>query len=205
MMKVSNPLPKILFTVALLAQAAGAAPKATYTLSGGCDTVFYATSTLKDFSGTVTNTISTGSAIVVDGEESWTFVAETATGEMTTNHKKRDKSMRKMFEVVTFPSISCKVDQASLADMKPSGKQSGTIPLDLTIREVEKRINGEVTNWQEEGQEISFDCAFDVSLKSFELKPHSLLGVLRVGDKVHVVVNVKLLRRLVAKEGGTHD
>jgi len=163
-------------------------------LTGVCHCTFYATSTLKNFKGTVTTENVQGSVVPAGGDEIWSVMVDTAVSEMTTNNKKRDKHMRTMFEAAKFPNIRCKVSKARLSEVKPGRGQSSTVPLDLTICEITRRINGKVTNWREADGVIQFDCAFDVSLKSFKLKPHSLLGILRVGDRVHVLVHVKLKR-----------
>ena len=66
--------------------------------------------------------------------------------------------------------------------------REGKAPLDLLlrIREVERKIRAVAGNLMESGDRVTFDIEFPVSLGEFDLKAPSVLGIIRVGDKVSV-------------------
>ena len=61
-----------------------------------------------------------------------------------------------------------------------------SIGLLLRIRDVERKVRATAGNLKESGERITFDLEFPVSLGEFDLKPPSVLGIIRVGDKVSV-------------------
>ena len=66
--------------------------------------------------------------------------------------------------------------------------REGKSPLDLVlrIRDVERKVRATAGNLKESGERVTFDLEFPVSLGEFDLKPPSVLGIIRVGDKVSV-------------------
>jgi polyisoprenoid-binding protein YceI len=66
----------------------------------------------------------------------------------------------------------------------PGGKAA--LEVTLAIRGVERKIQATVLNWKEDGDRVSFDVEFPVSLKEFDLKAPSVLGFIRVKDRVVV-------------------
>ncbi|HEY5190912.1 MAG TPA: hypothetical protein VII77_02920, partial [Candidatus Deferrimicrobium sp.] len=61
-----------------------------------------------------------------------------------------------------------------------------SIDLLLRIRDVERKVRATASNLKESGERVSFDLEFPVSLREFDLKAPSVLGIIRVGDKVSV-------------------
>jgi hypothetical protein len=51
---------------------------------------------------------------------------------------------------------------------------------------VERNVQATASNLKEEGSRLSFDLEFPVSLSEFDLKAPSVLGFIRVADKVLV-------------------
>lgn len=100
---------------------------------------------------------------------------------MTTENKKRDKNMFKMFEQTRFGTIS-----GSLTDAEIPTSGTGTATLRLKIRAIEQDIEVTFTNWKQEGDLATINMEFPVSLKAFNLKGPSVMGLIRVGDMVNI-------------------
>jgi polyisoprenoid-binding protein YceI len=173
----------------------GAAPAdapASARFDGACDVTFLATSTLHDFSGsarcqpfTVLMTRdATGTGVISSVE-----VAVPVAG-MDTRNRSRDGQMREMFRSGQFPRIHAAAQEVDVDRLRVAmGKgPDGKAPLDLLlrIREVERKIRATASNLKESGERVTFDLEFPVSLKEFDLKAPSVLGIVRVGDKVAV-------------------
>jgi len=174
------------------------------TWQGKAQVRFLGTSTLHGFSGTLPCESfkchfladpNTGKA-VVRGE------VDALVQKMDTKNKKRDKNMRKMFDAKNFPRIHVAVRNASVDASRPTLKQPdptkpveeipGYLPLTLTIRDKQKRLMGRVRQLKVDPKKTTFTVDFDVSLKAFGLKRPNVLGLIRVGDRVRMQVDVTL-------------
>ena len=51
---------------------------------------------------------------------------------------------------------------------------------------MERKVRATASNLKESGERVGFDLEFPVSLREFDLKAPSVLGIIRVGDKVSV-------------------
>ncbi len=51
---------------------------------------------------------------------------------------------------------------------------------------MERKVRATASNLKESGERVTFDLEFPVSLGEFDLKAPSVLGIIRVGDKVSV-------------------
>ena len=159
---------------------------------GTCDVRFQGTSTLHDFPGRGVCRPFTapmvhdaaGRAILPSVE------VEVPVDGMDTGNKSRDGQMRGMFQADRFPRIRASVRDVDLDRLREEmGKDpEGRAPLDilLRIRDVERRVSATASNLKETGERVAFALEFPVSLKEFGLKPPSVLGIIRVGDKVSV-------------------
>jgi polyisoprenoid-binding protein YceI len=149
---------------------------------------FAGTSTLHGFSGTVA-TQPFSAIFREDGKTSQVHISATATInvlDMNTQHKKRDKNMFKMLDAENFTLITGVLTDA------PLPKEGGSeVPLRLTIRNVEQTVTATLSDLQRDGNSASCLMTFSVSLKAFDLKPPSVLGVIRVGDTVTVECTVQ--------------
>lgn len=159
---------------------------------GGCDVAFLVTSTLHDFPGSarclpfeaVLARDAAGRQVIRSVE------VEVPVAAMDTRNKSRDGQMREMFRTDRFPRIrgtAHDVDVERLREEMGKGRE-GKAPLDLLlrIREVERKIRAMAGNLIESGDRVTFDIEFPVSLGEFDLKAPSVLGIIRVGDKVSV-------------------
>jgi hypothetical protein len=176
-------------TVILLLLAATAAAGE---IRGTCDVRFLGTSTLHDFSGTVRSKPFTAPLSVdVAGKSILPSVeVEFPVAEMRTGNDSRDQKMREMFQSDRHPlirAVARDVDADKVRDRlrkDPGGKT----PLEVTlvIRGVERKVQATAGNWKEEGDRVSFEVEFPASLREFDLKAPSVLGLIRVGDRVVV-------------------
>jgi len=109
---------------------------------------------------------------------------------MDTRNRSRDGQMREMFRSDRFPlirGVARDVDVERLrGDIGRGRGGNASIALLLRIRDVERKVLGTASNLRESGERVTFDLEFPVSLREFGLKAPSVLGVLRVGDKVSV-------------------
>lgn len=178
-----NKTPCMLIALALLAPGLRAdTAKSTATI------VFKGTSTLHDFEGSVTSQpfLVTFKQDSETGQVVVSAAAAVSVANMTTAHKKRDKNMLKMLDQKNFALIS-----GTLADAPIPAEGTGKAVLKLKIRGVEKNVEATLSHWKRADDQVSCEMALDVSLKAFGLKPPSVLGLIRVGDTVHVECNLQ--------------
>jgi polyisoprenoid-binding protein YceI len=136
---------------------------------------FAATSTLHDFGGE----LSAQPFTLMISNGNWSAEADVLVGEMKTANEKRDLKMYQMFNTNRHPRLR------GIVGWTPIPPAAGTnITVNLTIREGKVDLPVRVTDWQETAEEIRFHAAWEVSLRQFGLKPPSVLGVIRVGDRV---------------------
>jgi len=178
--------------------AARADPPDSARFDGACDIAFLATSTLHDVSGsarcqpfTVLVARDAAGKEVISSVE----VAVPVAG-MDTGNRSRDRQMREMFRSGQFPRIHAAAQDVDVGRLRVEmGKApGGKAPLDMLIkiREVERKIRATASNLKESGERVTFDLVFPVSLGEFGLKAPSVLGIVRVGDKVSVKSTVTL-------------
>jgi len=162
------------------------------TIRGACDVAFLITSTLHDVPGsarclpfeTVLARDPAGRQVIS------TVEVDVPVAGMDTRNTTRDGKMREMFLSERFPRIHAAARDVDVERLRVElGKgREGKAPLDLLlrIRDVERKIRATASNLKETGDRIAFDLEFHVSLGEFDLKAPSVLGIIRVGDKVSV-------------------
>lgn len=142
---------------------------------------FDATSTLHDFGGEVP----AQPFLLTVTANHWSAESDVLSGLMDTANPKRDVKMHEMFDTNDFPHIHGKV---TLATIPVSGSTNAT--LSLKIRDQQHELPVIVSAWSETESNLTFHAEWDVSLKQFKLKPPSVLGVIRVGDAVHLSADI---------------
>jgi len=174
------------------AWAGPADPPVSGTIRGGCDVAFLVTSTLHDVPGSarclpfaaVLARDAAGRQVIPSVE------VEVPVAGMDTRNKSRDVQMREMFRSERFPRIHAAahdVDVERLRVETGKGREGiASIDLLLRIRDVERKVRATASNLKESGERVTFDLEFPVSLGEFDLKAPSVLGIIRVGDKVPV-------------------
>ncbi|MDF3128594.1 YceI family protein [Kiritimatiellaeota bacterium B1221] len=105
---------------------------------------------------------------------------------LSTDHKKRDRNMLKMFEPDDHPEI-----RGTIKNWHLSGKEATDQILILNIhgQSLEVPVRMEAYEITPEGKVLN--GSFTLSLKACDLKRPSVMGVIRVGDEVKL--HVKLL------------
>jgi len=174
------------------------AEPAPATIRGACDVAFLLTSTLHDVHGIAR---CLPFEAVLDRDPAGRQVIPTVeldvpvTG-MDTRNTTRDGKMREMFLSERFPRIHAAAREVDVERLRVElGKgREGKAPLDLLlrIRDVERKIRATASNLKETGDRVTFDLEFPVSLGEYDLKAPSVLGIIRVGDKVSVKASFTL-------------
>jgi YceI-like protein len=174
------------------AGAASADAPGSATIRGACDVAFLVTSTLHDFPGfarclpfeAVLARDAAGRQVIPSLE------VEVPVAGMDTRNKSRDGQMREMFRSERFPRIHAAAHDVDVERLRVGigkGREGITsIDLLLRIRDVERVVRATASNLKESGERVTFDLEFPVSLGEFDLKAPSVLGIVRVGDKVSV-------------------
>ena len=181
----------LLFCLAIVAQI-----RADEVWLGTADVSFKGYSFLHDFTGIVNRV---PLKVLVSQGANGRIVSATSAVEvkqMNTREEARDRGMRQMFDEAQFHFIKAEVVNADERELKPHGAQPGALPVTLTIAGGRGTVSGAVTNTSESRDAVSFDLAFPVSLKMFNLNPPAALGgIIKVKDTVDVTVRVTLQRR----------
>ena len=172
--------------------AASVEAPASATIRGACDIAFLVMSTLHDVPGSarclpfaaVFSRDAAGRQVIPSVE------VEVPVAGMDTRNKSRDGQMREMFRSERFPRIHAAAKDLDVERLRAEigrGLEGGaSIDLLLRIRDVERKVRSTVSNLKESGERVTFDLEFPVSLGEFDLKAPSVLGIIRVGDKVSV-------------------
>lgn len=201
-MKIRAGLLLAMLVAVVPSSSAGAGPgevHASEAVHGACDVAFLVTSTLHDFPGsarclpfeTVLARNATGNRVIPSVE------VEVPVAGMDTRNKSRDGRMRGMFRSDRFPRIHAAARDVDVDRLRVElGKgREGKAHLDLLlrIRDVERKVRATASNLKESVERITFDLDFPVSLGEFDLKAPSVLGIIRVGDKVFVKATFTLI------------
>jgi len=175
---------------ALAALAALAAPGSARALdvAGRCSVAFFATATLHSFEGKGPCALTIESP---DASGAYRARAEVAVDQLDTGISGRNEKMREMFEAQKFPRIT-----ATFAKIQPGFVRGpgGSLEFQLTIHGVTRPVVAQTSDWSEvpSHQSAHFRAAFDVALSEYGMEAPTAVGLVRVGDRVHVVVDVDL-------------
>ena len=168
--------------------------------TGKCDIEFFATSRLHDFSGKVQSEPIEATLVGAPNDAKTVASAsvKVSVAKIHTHKKGIDKNMYKMFDAKKHPVIEGTMTKirpyAVLQKMKAAGAKDCQVPIDLKIRDVTKTLTAKVRPLKEDEKVLTVSKEFDVSLAAYSLKPASLMGLLKVGDKVKVKVAVQITK-----------
>ena len=172
-------------------------PADTTTIWKGAAAIqFNGTSTLHDWSGTVSAQPFL-TTVLMDGSSQPTSLkarVEVKAVDMDTKEPKRDENMRKAMRVVDFPLVAGDFDTSFAALSPGSGMVPQKLPFQISIMGKQQKVEGLVSNWKQKEDKASFDVDFDLSLKASGIQVPSVMLVIRVGDTVKVHVNVTLTK-----------
>lgn len=149
--------------------------KAVY--QGTAEVVFFGTSTFHDFSGKGHS--KQFAVYTTRDENTFGWTVEILIEQLATENQKLNKAMYRMFDTDAFPIIKGYFNRITF-------KKAKDVPFELTIRNMSNTVLAQLTNVEENESALTFTLEFDVSLKDFHLKPPSLLGIIKVGDRVKV-------------------
>jgi hypothetical protein len=142
---------------------------------------FSGTSTLHDFGGQ----LPAQPFSLILSNDTWFATAEVLAGRMATASEKRDRKMHLMLGTNAFPTIQGWVVAAPMP-----GAAGTNAMLNLRIRDQTNSLPVRVTAWTETSRVITFHADWELSLEDFGLKPPSVIGVIRVGDRVKLQADV---------------
>jgi len=168
------------------AASAQASPPA---ISGRCTVQFFGTSSLHDFDGEAP--CARLEITAPDGEGRYGARAEVEIAQMKTGISARDRKMREMFDAKRFPRITATFTQ--LAPRAIRARAPAALPFRVQVHGVEKSVTPKLSRYSETaGGRARLRAEFDLTLQDFGLEPPVAMGFIRVGDQVHVVVDVEL-------------
>ena len=157
-------------------------------VTGRCSVTFFATATLHDFAGKGPCALSIEPP---DAGGAYRVRAEVPIEKLDTGIARRNATMREMFEAAKFPRIT-----ATFARIHPGFLRgpAGSLPFDLTIHGVTRPVVAQTSDWAEVAshQSAHFRATFSVALSEFGMEAPTAAGLVRVGDRVRVVVDVDL-------------
>lgn len=114
---------------------------------------------------------------------------------METGKKKRDVEMQHMFGADQHPYITG-LTQAD-AVMKLDG--AGEVPVTLSIAGKTQERTAKISDVKNADGKLTFTAYLEISLKSFGLKPPSILKIINVGDVVKVTTKFELTETAAAQ------
>ena len=181
---LSNPLATSVLCALLLASSClvgRGADTSIRRLPSTATIQFAGTSTLHDFGGSLPSQPFT----LVLSNGTWSANADVLSGLMNTAHEKRDRKMHEMFATNSFPKMQGAVTAAPIPG--PAGTNAA---LRLIIRDKTNDLTARISGWTEDASAIKFHATWELSLKDYALKPPSVLGVIKVGDRIQLEADV---------------
>jgi len=188
--------PLFLLSLSLACLGDSALADTTSTWEGKADITFSGTSTLHDWSGTVSADPFSTTVVMDEAGQPQAISAKVAVkaAGMDTAEPKRDENMHKAMHVDEHPLLSAKFD-APYSELAPKeGNAPQKLPFTLTLLGKEQKVEGVISNWKQTGDKVQFDVDLPVSLKASGIKVPSVMLVVRVGDTVKVRVSVTLTK-----------
>ena len=167
------------------------------TLSGTCTVKFFVDSTLHKVEGQGACEPFTWTTQTTDGgrEVIRAAVVRVPVTGLDTDNGSRNKNMYAMFEAGQYPQIKGRfgeLDPAALLQQLGSGNTAEPLPFDLTIRSITRPVEATISSFKQTPGQVDMVAEFPLSLQDFELKPPSVLGIIRVADQLRVRVEVTL-------------
>jgi hypothetical protein len=145
---------------------------------------FVGTSTLHDFGGH----LPAQPFLLVLSNGTWSAAADVLSGRMATASDKRDRNMHRLLGTNVYPRIHGEVAGAPVPASTTNTITNATLRLKICDRS--KDLVARISGWKDSTQDLRFHAEWDLSLKDYGLKPPSVVGVIRVGDKVRLEADV---------------
>ncbi len=186
---------QIICLITIVLTTAGGLCADTTTYQGEGNIRYDVDVTLHDFYGTAIPEPFTATISGADGNQRFDMIIRVTIDKMDSRNTKRDKDMREMFNAPKHPVITGTFSGIDWDEVvKGSANGPVELPFTLTISGREQPKVASVTNLHTDTDgSISFDLSFDVSLKAHGLKRPSMMGMIRVGDRVQVTATARLI------------
>ena len=101
-------------------------------------------------------------------------------------------------DVDNFPEITVSVKDLSPEKTSPQIEgampQPTVIPFKMSLKGKTHNVTGKVSDWSYTEDKISCTVSFPVSLSAAGIKPPSVLGLVKVDDRIEVAAHLKLSR-----------
>lgn len=110
---------------------------------------------------------------------------------MDSNKKKRDLEMQHMFKADKFPEIVGKASAEAILGLQASDT-AAELPISLTISGQTQDVPAKISDVKLADGQLTFTAYLEISLKSFGLKPPSIMKIINVGDVVKVTTKFTL-------------
>ena len=108
---------------------------------------------------------------------------------LDTGKKKRDVEMQHMFHAEEHPTLTGVAKAQDLLKLETGGE----LPVTLTIAGQTHEVPATISEIAREDGKLSFTAYLEISLKSFGLKPPSIMKIINVGDVVKVTTRFELI------------
>lgn len=163
---------------------------------GRAELSFAGTSTLHDWAGVVVAQPFTAEvAVGADGRVTRVEArAEARVAEMNTDNEGRDENLRKAMQATVHPLVAAKAAIEALPATSDPATSWG-VPVTLELMGRQQVVQAVASHWMAEGDRVTFDLAFTVSLEASGIRIPAVLFFIRVGDEIHVTARVTLHRR----------
>jgi polyisoprenoid-binding protein YceI len=176
-----------------LALAGSATAVVAEGIAGRCEVRFVAVSTLHDVEGR-----GACERFEIESEPGGTYRARVsvAVARLDTGLGARDARMREMFDAERYPQIEARfeaIDLGALRSGAPREASGETLTFTLRVRDREVRVVPSLSDFREApDRSARFSARFALSLAELGLEAPSVLGVVRVEDRVEIEVDAAL-------------
>lgn len=110
---------------------------------------------------------------------------------MDSDKKKRDLEMQHMFKAEEHPEIVGKADAEAILGLQ-AADANAELPISLTISGKTQEVPAKISDVKLADGQLTFTAYLEISLKSFGLKPPSIMKIINVGDVVKVTTKFTL-------------
>ena len=112
---------------------------------------------------------------------------------MDSDKKKRDLEMQHMFKAEEFPEIVGRASAEAILGLQ-AADTAAELPIALTISGQTHDVPAKISEVKLADGQLTFTAYLEISLKSFGLKPPSIMKIINVGDVVKVTTKFTLIQ-----------
>jgi polyisoprenoid-binding protein YceI len=112
---------------------------------------------------------------------------------LTTNNEARDRNMYKMFDASRYTQVHFSFNNVNIDDVLKRKEGHIIFTGEMTIHHISCPLTV-LTRCRMFGKSLACEGKLLVSLKDYDLKPPSILGIIRVNDEVLAQFNIMFLK-----------